>query len=45
MNLFGPAQVNPPLEFLDLGFGPRAIARHLSAAKRADDRVGMLNGA
>jgi hypothetical protein len=42
-NLSGLAQINPPLEFLDLGFGPRTIARHLPAAQGADDGVGVID--
>jgi hypothetical protein len=41
-NLSGLARVNPLLKFVHLGGGPRAVARHLTAAQGADDGVGML---
>ena len=40
--LGGLAAVNPLLERVYLGGGPRAVARHLAAAQGADDGVGML---
>ena len=43
VNLRGRAGVNPLLEFLHLGFGPRAVARHLAAAQGADDSLGVVD--
>jgi hypothetical protein len=43
VNLSGRARVNPLLEFLYLRGGPRAVARHLAAAKGADNGVGVVD--
>jgi hypothetical protein len=41
-NTSGRLPGNPLLTFVHLGGGPRAVARHLTAAQGADDGVGML---